>query len=229
MNNILVHYMKKRLVSDVAIPKGQHFRPGPVVTISREYGCPAKKIADRLSVELKKHSQQDWHWIGKEILEESAKELHLKPGIIRDLISKEDVNVVNDIVTSLSRKYYPGDLKIRKTIKDVVRSFALQGQAIIVGRGGVVVARDIPNSLHIKLVAPLEWRINDVSNRQMISLAEARKKINHIDHQRQLIMEFFEGGKVDNTIFDLVFNYMTLEEEDIISTIIRLMESKDMI
>ena len=100
---------------------------------------------------------------------------------------------------------------------------------IIVGRGGVSITRDITNSLHIKFQAPLEWRINDVSKKQMISLAEARKKIQLVDTQRALIREFFEGKKVDNGAFDLIFNYMTLDEDDIIATIIRLMESKNLI
>ncbi len=63
----------------------------------------------------------------------------------------------------------------------------------------------------------------------MISLMEARKKIQTIDAQRKLIREFFEETKLDKSSFDVTFNYMTLDEEDIIATIIRLMESKDLI
>ena len=47
--------------------------------------------------------------------------------------------------------------------------------------------------------------------------------------QRKMISEYFEGGKIDNSAFDVIFNYMTLDEEDIIATIMRLMESKDLI
>jgi len=111
----------------------------------------------------------------------------------------------------------------------VIRDFAERGNAIIVGRGGVSITRNIPRSLHIKIQAPLEWRINDVCNRQMISMAEAKKKIEHIDSHRAMIREFFEGKKVDDSVFDVTFNYMTMQEEDIISAIIRIMELKDLI
>jgi hypothetical protein len=63
----------------------------------------------------------------------------------------------------------------------------------------------------------------------MISLADARKKIEHLDAQRHLIRDFFEGKKADDSIFDVVYNYMTLAEEDIVASIIQIMESKDMI
>jgi cytidylate kinase len=234
MSNILLNYMKNRFKHDSAIPSKNNTTAGPVVTISREYGCPAKRLAGMLSsslnrIELESYSSHRWQWIGKEILEESAKELNLKSTMVREVATKEQSGVVDDIVMSLSNKYYPGDHKIKKTIGEVIRTFAEQGHVIIVGRGGVSITRDITNSLHIKLQAPLEWRINDVSKKQMISLAEARKKIQLVDTQRALIREFFEGKKVDNGAFDLIFNYMTLDEDDIIATIIRLMESKNLI
>jgi cytidylate kinase len=234
MSNILIQYMKDRFTMDTSPSVVKSAGSGPVVTISRAYGCPAKRIAGMLSsalnrVELENYSKSRWAWIGKEILDESARELNLQTTMIREAANKDMSSVVDDIVLSLSHKYYPGDRKIKKTIGTVIRDFAEQGHVIIVGRGGVSIARDIPNSLHIKIQAPIEWRINDVSKKQMISLADARKKIEHLDAQRHLIRDFFEGKKADDSIFDVVYNYMTLAEEDIVASIIQIMESKDMI
>ena len=234
MSNILINYMKHRFNPETIVPEKNKLKAGPVVTISREYGCPAKRLAGMLSsalnrIELENYSKNHWQWISKEILDESANELNLKSNMIREIVNKEESGVVDDIVMSLSYKYYPGDHKIKKTIGGVIRSFAEQGHVIIVGRGGVSITRDITDSLHIKLQAPLEWRVNDVSKKQMISLTEAKKKIRTIDDQRKMLRDFFEGAKSDDSMFDVIFNYMTLDEEDIIATIIRLMESKDLI
>lgn len=234
MNNFLLQYMKDRFKPETALSKKNRPKGGPTVTISREYGCPAKRLAGMLSSELNRremenYSKHHWQWIGKEILDESARELNLKSDVIREVANKEDSGVVGDIVMSLSHKYYPGDQKIKKTIGEVIRSFAVQGHVIIIGRGGVSITRDIPDSLHIKIMAPLEWRINNVSKNHMISLAEAKKKIQAIDANRIKLCEFFEGSKIDNSAFDVIFNFMTLDEEDIITTIIKLMESKDLI
>ena len=50
--------------------------PGPVVTISREVGCPAKTIASQLTDRLNKMKKvkakdHPWRWISKEILQKS--------------------------------------------------------------------------------------------------------------------------------------------------------------
>ncbi|NJN24687.1 MAG: cytidylate kinase-like family protein [Cyclobacteriaceae bacterium] len=234
MSNVLLDYMKNRFINELVSPSKKSLKPGPVVTISRDYGCPAKRIAGMLSSalnrkELENNSHFHWHWIGKEILDESAKELNLNPTILKQIANKEQSGVVNEIVMSLSHKYYPGDQKIKKTIGEVIRTFAEQGHVIIVGRGGVSIARDIPDSLHIKLQAPVEWRINDVSKKQQIMLTDARRKIEELDAHRDQIRQFFEGKNVNDSAYDVVFNYMTLDEEDIVTTILQLMESKNLI
>ena len=234
MSNILINYMKNRFKHESVSQTKMHLKPGPVITISREYGCPAKRLAEKLSKELNRiefenYTKNKWHWISKEILDQSAKELNLKPTIIREVANSEQNGLVDDIVKSLSHKGYPGDIKIRKTIREVIRSFAEQGHVIIVGRGGIAITQDIERSLHIKIEAPLKWRINDVSKNQMISLMEAKKKINHIDHQRAVLREYFVRDNKELPPFDVTFNYYTLDEDDIIAAIVRLMEVKDLI
>lgn len=234
MNNVLVQYMKNRLNSNHALPKKTNTIVGPVVTISREYGCNTKTLAEKLcyslnSIESKNYSNAHWHWIGKQILEKSAKELKLRPKLIKEVVKKEENGVVHDIVNSLSYKQYPGEYKIKKTIGEVIRSFAVHGHVIIVGLGGVSITRDIPSSLHIKLQAPIEWRVNNISKNQMISLLESRNKIQKIDAERRVIREFFEGNKIDDSLYDVIFNYMTLEKEDIVVSILKLLESRDLI
>ncbi len=233
MTNVLLEYMKNRFKAGASSPKKNLSKLGPVVTISREFGCPAKRLAGMLTsalnrIEIENYSKDRWKWIGKEILEESAKELNLKSNIVRDVATTKEKGIVDDIVLSLSHRFYPGDHKIKNTIGEVVRSFAEKGHYIIIGRGGVSIARDIPHSLHIKLQAPLEWRINDVSKRHMIPLIDAEKKIKEIDRQRKMIREHFEGKKINDSVFDVVFNYMTLKEEDIIASILKMMELKNM-
>jgi len=61
---------------------------GPVVTIARDFGCPARKIAARLTNQLNqlKNSKSKnirWRWISKEIMAESARELEMDPADIK--------------------------------------------------------------------------------------------------------------------------------------------------
>ena len=91
------------------------------------------------------------------------------------------------------------------------------------------IAHDIEDSLHVKLQAPIEWRINVVSKNLMISLTEAKKKINEIDHQRQVIREFFEGKKVDNSKYDIIYNFEAMDEDEIVSSIVHHLKYRDIL
>ncbi len=73
--------------------------PGPVITISRELGCPAKTLACSLAKKLdqektKKSKEQPWRWISKEILDESAKQLNVDRKAIFDQLRKADIVAV---------------------------------------------------------------------------------------------------------------------------------------
>ena len=70
-NSLLFNYMQQRIRSDREIIESKD--PGPVITISREYGCPARKIAEKLSElltikNLTKGKDVKWRWIDKQIL-----------------------------------------------------------------------------------------------------------------------------------------------------------------
>ncbi|MBS0000651.1 MAG: cytidylate kinase-like family protein [Cyclobacteriaceae bacterium] len=210
----------------------QHY--GPVITISRQYGCPAKIIAQDLSIKLnnilfRANKKQQWRWISKEILEESARELKMNKHLVQDVVNAGERGVMDDLIWSLSKKYYPGDVKVKKTLADVIREFASQGRVIIVGRAGVSLTRDVKDSLHIRLAAPFEWRVQTVSKRYALSYHEALKKIKEIDSKRDHLHEFFLGKKLDDSIFDIVFNYQTMAEQEILASIISVMEMRNII
>jgi cytidylate kinase len=232
MKNILTDYMRTRMERKSVHPDIEHF--GPVVTISREYGCPAKIVAQDLSIKLnnllfRANKKQQWRWISKEILEESAKELKINRHVVKDVVNAGDRGVMDDLIWSLSNKFYPGDDKVKKTLAEVILEFAKQGRVIIVGRGGVSLTRNIKDSLHIRLVAPYEWRVQIVSERYHLPLRQAQKKAKEIDAKRDHLREFFEGKKPDNSIFDIVFNYKTMSEKEILEAILKVMELRNLI
>lgn len=231
MKNIFSNYMRSRMERKTC--KEIHKDYGPVVTISRAYGCPAKIVAQDLAFSLNKRligtKMPHWKWISKEILEESARELKLNKYMIKEAVNANKKGVMDDLIISLAHKFYPTDTKVKKTLADVIKGFAKEGHVIIVGRAGVSLTRSVQNSLHIRLEAPIEWRTKMVSERQNISIDEARRKLLEIDYKRNHLREYFEGIKPDKSIFDIIFNYQTMNEEEILECIIRIMEIKKMI
>ncbi|MDF1573871.1 MAG: cytidylate kinase-like family protein [Bacteroidales bacterium] len=208
--------------------------PGPVVTLSREVGCPAKSIASKLSARLntekKKYSKEHpWRWIDKEIMLESAKELQVDSNQIQHIFDYKSRGVLEDMLLAQSKNYYKSDMKIRTTIAKVIRNFANSGNAIIVGRGGVAITRDIPKSLHIYLEAPLEWRALRVADKFNFTIDQARSYAQNIDKKRAAFRGFFQGKGNDYTRFDIRLNCMTLKPDELIDIIIAAMRTRSMI
>jgi hypothetical protein len=232
MKNVLTDYMRSRMEQKSIPPEEQHF--GPLVTISREYGCPAKIVAQDLSIKLnnllfRANKKQQWRWISKEILEESAKELKMNRHLIKDFVNAGNRGVMDDLIYGLSAKFYPGNNKVKKTLAEVIMEFGRQGRVIIVGRGGVSLTREYKNSLHIRLVAPFDWRVRVVSERYHLTLRQAEKKTKEIDAKRDHLHEFFGGKAPVHSIFDMVYNYKTMNQTEIIESIVRVMELRKMI
>lgn len=206
--------------------------PGPVITISRETGCPARKIAQLLSEVLNQRYQKEpkkvWKWIGKEVFDEAGKELDLDMGEVQKVF-KEKRTIIDQILSSQSQRFYKNDRRVRKTIGQVIRSMANDGHVIILGRGGVAITRDIPRSLHIFLEAPVEWRASIISEKQCCTHKEAMKYVQEIDKRRAQYREYYEGKNTDYTWFDARFNCMTLKIEEVVDAIVKLMEIRKLI
>ncbi|MGF1637715.1 MAG: AAA family ATPase [Cyclobacteriaceae bacterium] len=232
MNNTLLDYMEKRLHPGKQDGDLKKIGTAPVITISRQYGCPAKKVAGKLVLALNKvllasEKREAWTWIGKEILEESAKSLKIHTNDVKEAVAK-DGNLINDILQSFTQKYYPTEVRIKKTIADVIRLNAEKGNIVVVGRAAAAICRDIPNSLHIRLVAPKDWRIHYVSKEYQLSLDDSLKRIDDIDKKRDILLQYYLGKKYDETLFDIVFNYMTCTEDEIVEAVIKVLQTRDM-
>jgi len=226
----LVKYLSDKFRKE----KEEFKEPGPVITISRDYGCPGKMVAEKLVEEINKkmivkNKNIRWRYVTKEILAEAAKELEMEPDKLSYVFDGEPRSFLDDIIASHTYKYYKSDLKIRNTIKKIIRNIAIEGNVVIVGRGGVAITRDIPKSLHVKLEAPLEWRVIRVAEKHNLSFEEARERILEIDKKRTELREWFEGKGTDYTTFDLIFNCMTLSVEEIALIILRSAEIRNLL
>ena len=202
--------------------------PGLVVTISRQKGCGALPIANLIIKDLNAIRKKDvkspkWKLISKEILKESSEHLKISPSQVDSII---DMNVLQKLMFSFSTKTPPKDSIIKNTIQEVILNAAKRGNIIIVGRGGVSITRDMKNSLHIKLVAPLEWRINKIASKNNISMEEADSVVMERDRQRDIFKKYFLGDKeADIHLYDCIVNVSTMtkrEVADAISSIIKV-------
>jgi cytidylate kinase len=213
-------------------------RPGPVVTISRECGCSANRIATKLSKILTGYNylsetktDVEWKWVSKEVIEMAAGELETHPGRIKNVFLGEVKQSIHEVSSAFSnsKAYDSDDQRVIDTVKAVIRSIAEEGHYIIVGRAANVIAQDIPKRLSVKLQAPLEWRINRIMQISNLSWADAQEYVLEIDRQRNLFVEHVAGRKLDNTDFDLIFNYSTMLDDHIVDVMVNVLKNKKII
>ncbi len=224
----LLHYIEQNLTDNVIEEKKI---PGPVVTISREYGCPgypiARSLAERLSTMADSAGHEhEWRCMDRDILIEAAKEIRISPATIEQIIRSKGPGFSESLYQAFSDHNAPENLDVKRIVAGIVRSLATVGYNIIVGRAGAIIARDIEKSAHVHIFAPLDWRIPRVMSKDNLELEDAKKRIHHVDNERVYLRNFFSGEPQGMDPFDLVLNAAHLNEEQILDQIIVLLKSK---
>ncbi|HOP05369.1 MAG TPA: cytidylate kinase-like family protein [Tenuifilaceae bacterium] len=221
MENLFLHYMfeKARREEEEIITEF-----GPVITLSREYGCYGSEIAQLLADKINHakvytEERDRWVFVSHQVLHDASTNMGTEPRDISHIFGAEEKSFFGDLVSLFSKDKYISDSHIKRTIARVVRSYSEQGKSIIVGRAGCVIAKHIEKAIHVKLIAPFEWRVSRIMERFSISHAEAESKVKETDKRRETFMKFFRGKKPDSELFDLILNRSTLSNEDIVNII----------
>lgn len=212
--------------------------PGPVITISRQAGCSARRIAIKLSKILTGYSymsetQTDvlWHWVDKNVFESVVNEVidEINAGNFDD--AEEAVKLLSDVSDAFSDEtiYDISDNKLIDILKGIICKLATNGRNIIVGRSAGVILKNVPNKLNIRLEAPTDWRVNRIMQIKDCSQSEAAKYINKADLKRDSFIEKIIGRKAENNDFDVIFNYASLEDDEIVDAIINILRNKKII
>ena len=233
MENRLFEYMNRRIGGNY-MPVNSIKEAGPVITISRQTGCGARGISWIICDELNKrkpydNNQNKWKYINREILQESAEQLNLDPKAVEHVIMDKDRSMMDQIVDALSAHSHKSDQIILKTVHNVIREFGKNGNVIIIGRGGASICSDIKLSLHVRLVAPEPWRINEIARRLDFSKAFATEYVHKRDLERELLVTKLFGKKPDNTAYDVQLNCSRFTEKEIADSIIQIASIKGII
>ncbi len=212
--------------------------PGPFVTISRQAGCSAKRIAIKLSKILTGYSymsetktEAEWKWVDKYVFSEVVNEMVSEVNKGNYEHSEKIVTLLHQVDQAFQNEsiYDLNDENLILVLKAIICRLAAMGRMIIVGRSAGVVLKNVPNKLNIRLEAPTDWRINRVMQIRDLSRAEAEEYINQMDRKRDSFIEKVIGRKPENNDFDVIFNYASLEDDHIVDAVINILRSKKII
>ncbi|MDX8339330.1 cytidylate kinase-like family protein [Draconibacterium sp. IB214405] len=212
--------------------------PGPFLTISRQAGCSAKRIAIKLSKILTGYSYMsetktdvEWKYVDKAMFLGVVNEMidEVRSGEFED--AKESILFLKEVGRAFSDEtiYDISDDKMILTLKGIICRLAHQGRTIIVGRSSGAILKDVPNKLNIRLEAPGDWRIHRIMQIKDMTRSEAADYIIEADNKRDAFIEKIIGRKAENNDFDVIFNYASLEDDQIVDAVINILRNKKII
>ena len=99
---------------------------------------------------------------------------------------------------------------------------------VIVGRGSQMVLADLPNTLHVRFVAPVADRIERVMADQGIVYPLAEKEVEAADKQHaQYIKHCYDADWADTKHYDLVLNTGSMSDEQAAKVIIAAVRNQE--
>lgn len=205
-------------------------KPRPFITISREYGCNAIEIAETLAEELNKMENVDhWHFYDKNIINKIVEEHQISETIIETIDTKrrEEMNeLFRTMLTDL-----PPQVAVYKKLAKTIRSLSIHGRSIIVGRAGVVITRGLKFGIHLKFVAPLNYRVQEIMKVKGIKdRYEAEKLVEQKDRERHdFLTQYIKFDAKNPSSYDLTINVARLSVEEINQVIISALKAKNFI
>lgn len=181
-------------------------KPGPCFTIAREFGCQAYPVAEALARRLNERTTGDpWVVIGKEMLTEVAK---LSGYSVEQIEKSQDTpSALKAIFAMFLDNSHAEETEVFPHLRSVIRGFAQRGNCILVGGGAVFVAQDLENCIHLRLVAPYEFRVQKIMQSHSLNAPDAEKYIDLHQKQRDDFLGRFADGRVaDPLLYHLQIN-----------------------
>lgn len=164
----------------------------PVVTISRELGAGGADVARIVAAAL------GAQLVDRELTSEVARRLEVeepevaaeeeRPTSMVERLLRQFQYVEMANAPGWEPPYEDPRFDPRKAVTqleaDVIREVAGSGNAVVVGRGGAFVLKDLPGALHVFLHAPEPIRRRRIMERYALTDEAARRRIHETDANR---------------------------------------------
>lgn len=171
----------------------------PAVTISRQTGAGAITLADMLARHLNERSGgEDPQWaVFDKNLVAYVLEDHGLPASLEQFMPEDKPNHLKDAVGDMLGTR-PQDWELVRHTRDTIYRLAKLGRCIVVGRGANIIARDLPNTIHLRLIASLEERVTRCVGYYDINRDEALQLIKKQDRARRDYLRSYYGADIDD-------------------------------
>ena len=191
----------------LAMPGANHVT-ARAVTISRQAGCGALVVAEKLAALLQKTAAPGappWTVFDRNLMEKVLEDHHL-PARLAQYLPEDRITQMQDIMDELFGLRPPSDTIVRQVTETVLRLAEL-GSVILIGRGGNIITARVPGVFHVRLVAPLERRIQHAHEFYHMDLKAAREFCEQTDlGRKRYLKKYFDADVADPLQYHLTVN-----------------------
>ena len=159
-----------------------------LITISREYGAGGSEVAARVARSL------GWRVVDNELVERVAARAGLAPEDVarrEERVSTFIERLARALVAATPELVVPpeaggtaSEVDLVRVTERVVEEVAAEGRVVLVGRAAPAVLSRERDAIHVKVVAPREWRVAAAAARLGLSPAAAGPVTDETDTMR---------------------------------------------
>jgi cytidylate kinase len=193
--------------------------PRPVITLSREPGSGgrlvAQGIAECLGLDL-------FH---QEVLHEMASSAKVSTQVLATL-DERGLNMLEDWIAALvnARHLWPDEYA--RLLFKVIGAIGRHGKAVLVGRGANFIL-PADRRFRVRVVAPLEFRVQSVAHTYDLKMDEARRRVTRTDADRKaFVRKYFNADIADPLHYDMVLNTSVLSIDHAVAAVCAAFEKR---
>ncbi|MBA4368046.1 MAG: cytidylate kinase-like family protein [Desulfobacterium sp.] len=184
-----------------------------VITVSREPGSGGKLIAQGIAEKL------GFDLFHQEVIHEMAESAQAKK-MLMETLDEKGLSVIEDLISSLVYERHLWPDEYLKHLMNVVGTIGKHGRAVIVGRGVNFILQK-ERTFRIRVIAPLERRIQNVMKEYGSSEEETRRRVLRTESDRRaFIRKYFNTSITDPVNYDLIINTDTMDLDMAVKAVI---------
>ncbi len=185
-----------------------------ILTISREYGSGGRDIGRLVAQRL------GYEYVDKERLFQDLE----KGGPRWGRVARE----VDEVCPTFWERHdweYRGYVA---QLEALILEYAVADRVVIIGRGGSFLLQGVPFCLRVRLMAPLEVRLDRIMARKRLGRDAALRLINQVDGDRACYIKANYGGDwAEEDVYDLTLNTGSLTYERVAEVLAEALTDKD--
>ncbi len=204
----LNHYLQSSIYPRAGQPHPAEQDAFPFITISRETGAGAHSLANQLLVDMAREPAplfSGWQIFDAAFCARLLQDNKIQASL--DMLQREvTCNPWEETVYELMGGRTASDQVFSKTIQ-AMKFLAQLGKLIVIGRGGACATAHMLRGIHVRLVAPVPFRIRRLKERLNAPEANVKRLLEDYDMERAKFVRAHFGQDVrDPLLYHAVWN-----------------------